>query len=165
MALQPAATERRWIADVTAGKTILSRIPAVINAAWNTFLSDTEIGRNLLKPYWLSYDDYDAVPFLPTSHIVLRHYLSSLRPHFVLLLVSSDDPDDIGFTLRGNHDHWNTPTVCFVPAHQETVEAVCSKVVQTPCQYFSLHIIFHISNLKLEMAPQPGLHFSFGQGR
>ncbi|KAJ7209727.1 hypothetical protein GGX14DRAFT_631780 [Mycena pura] len=78
--LPPSQTARIVLAEGKKYSILHSRIPVVVYFAWRALLSDSPLGRQLRRPYWLPYKDYDEVSFESQSgDDVLLSFLSQLR--------------------------------------------------------------------------------------
>ncbi|KAJ7137862.1 hypothetical protein C8R44DRAFT_338405 [Mycena epipterygia] len=130
--LTPKASNLAEIAHVRVKKksrTVNSRIGVVVEAGWDTLVSDSAMGRALRRPYWRAFCDHDDQEFEPVvSDKVLQEYFSCLRKPFLACLVKSDD---LCYAPMGDDmDHEHNPTLCFSYGHHKAVERIRKKIAK-----------------------------------
>ncbi|KAJ7665409.1 hypothetical protein DFH06DRAFT_1187276 [Mycena polygramma] len=121
-------------------RVIESRIPALVEEAWNALLSDTPLGRQLRWAYRRPYKGYAEVPY-QNDDLVIHEFLTHLyglsiegeerKTRFNVHLKSSEDSaaNHVAFTpLRPDRNYAEHPTICFTPEHDTLINEVLQRV-------------------------------------
>ncbi|KAJ7432771.1 hypothetical protein B0H11DRAFT_2123956 [Mycena galericulata] len=139
--LQPAPTDTGRIVHLTDPHTArLSRIPVLICVIWDVLLSDSPLGAQLRRPFWIPYNgDQDSFLEGANGDGILKAYLSRLRSKFRLYLQTTalavaGSPSErkiVFIPLRPDRHYADAPSICFAPEHEDAVERIRARVANS----------------------------------